>query len=58
MARHLTVPTTRTHCDRHHDEQELTVFLNTGVDGYFVCNRCGLQGDVIVWVGHQLFGDA
>jgi len=35
----------------------LTVFLNTGDDDYFVCNRCGLRGDVIAWVGDQLFGD-
>ena len=45
------------HCDRHRDEQELTVFLNRGDDGYFVCNRCGLRGDVIAWVGVKLFDD-
>ena len=45
------------HCDLHRDEQELTVFLNRGDDSYFVCNRCGLQEDVIAWVGDQLFGD-
>jgi len=45
------------HCDCHRNEQELTVFLNRGDDGYFVCNRCGLRGDMIAWVGNQLFGD-
>ena len=45
------------HCDHHRDEQELTVFLNRDDDAYFVCNRCGLRGDVIAWVGDQLFGD-
>jgi hypothetical protein len=45
------------HCDRHRNEFELTVFVNHGDDGYFVCNRCGLRGDVVACVGYRLFGD-
>jgi len=43
------------HCDKHDNEQELTVWVNHGDDGYFWCNRCGLKGDVIDWVGYKLF---